>query len=192
MKKAANNPRYPEWGGWWPGQEATLQDLEGAPAGESRHRPHTVEIPALMETGKPPPIDHLNHVDQYMARVRGSGLLARRGRKSLWIVIPATDVQPSCGRDRGMEWKVDSAWGARGRMTRSADSSKGLDGGFMYGGIGAQDAASQGSQCDGQEVELGSNLGEGSVGAERPNTLDDPRRTGLRHTAEGRTHRARR
>ncbi len=124
-----------------------------------------------------------------MVRVHGSGLLARRGRKSLWIDIPATDVQSPCGQDRDMEWKVDSAWGARGRMTRSADSSEGLDGGSMYGDIGTQDAASQDSRFDGQEVELGNNLGGGSVGAERPNTSDDPRRTGLHHTAEGRAHR---
>ena len=136
-----------------------------------------------------PPFDQLNQVDQYIVRVHGSGSLTRRDRKFLWIDIPATDSRSPYGQDIDMEWKVDSAWGARGRMTQSADSSDGLGGGPMYGDTGTQDAASQDSQFDSQEIELGNNLGGGSVGAERSNTLDDPRRAGLRHSAEGRTHR---
>ena len=131
------------------------------------------------------PLDQLNQFDQYIVRVYGSGGLTKKDRKFLWIDIPATASRFPYGQGIDMVRKVDSTWGARGRMTQSVDSSDGLGGGPMYGDTGTQDAAPQDSQIDSQEIELGNNLGGRDVETEQSDILDDPWRVGLRRSTEG-------
>ena len=56
------------------------------------------------------------------------------------------------GKDR----KVDSAWGARGQMTHSADSNDGLGGDLTNDGTGTRDDAPPDSQSDDQAAGSGS------------------------------------
>ena len=52
------------------------------------------------------------------------------------------------GQDIGMGYEVDSAWGARGHMTHSADSSDGAGGGPTDGGTQTRDATPPDRQKD--------------------------------------------
>ena len=62
-------------------------------------------------------------------------------------------------QDMYTERGIDSAWGARGQMTRSADSNGGPGGGHTYGGEGTQEAAPPDSRSDSRGTVVCSSLG---------------------------------
>ena len=175
-----------------------MQDLEGSLGAKSRPQPLTANTKALMhsQTGKAPLIRVKTGVvvdtlpfDRHIVRVRGSGGLTKRDRKLLRICIPAIESKLPHNQDIDVECEVDSAWGARGQMTQSADSKDDLGGGPTYSGTGSQDAAPPDSQIDSQEMELGNSLGGRDLETGQSDISNDPWEIGLRRSTEGKTSR---
>ena len=74
------------------------------------------------------------------------------------------DAGPPGSQDIGMEYMLDSAWGAREQMNRSADSNNGPGGGPTYGEMRTQDAAPLYRRNDNQGLESYNSRGdEGAV-----------------------------
>ena len=163
------------WRDLWAKKEAVkqdryLKDLEGSP-----EITRGLKSPTILQyysttftqskTGKAPLRWDRNGVvrealpsDQYSVRVYGS----RGNRKFLRAVVPAMEKKGSRfphDQDTGMEREIDSAWGARGHRTQSADSNDGPGGGPTDGGAETRDAAPPDSQDDSYGAELIVDLG---------------------------------
>ena len=96
-------------------------------------------------------ITGLTRSDQYLVTVRGMNRVSRRTRKLVWAGAPVTEEMGSgvlCGQDIGGGYEVDSAWGARGHMTHSADSSEGAGVGPTEDGTRTRDATPPDRQKD--------------------------------------------
>ena len=159
-----NNPSVNlEWKDWWSKKEAVMQgrypkDFEVSP-GVTPHlkplkvytkvftRSRTVKAPLRWDrTGA---VREFLPSDQHIVTVHGAGRISRRNRKFLRADVPAMEEKGSrlpYDQDIGMECEADSAWGARGHMTQSADSNNGPGGGSMDGGAQTRDAAPPDSQ----------------------------------------------
>ena len=70
-------------------------------------------------------------------------------------MMPLRWDKSGTGRERG----IDSAWGARGHMTQSADSNDGPGGGPTDGDTETRDAAPPDSLNDSYGAELANGLG---------------------------------
>ena len=120
--------------------------------------------------------------DQYIVKVHGSGRLTRKNRKFLRAYIPAIEEEESgfpYSQDIGMVREVDSAWGARGQMTQSADTNDGPGGGPTDSGTGTQDTTPPDSQNDSQGAELNNSIGGRDLETGQSDTSGDSRKVGL-------------
>ena len=100
--------------------------------------------------------------DQYIVKVHGSGRLTRRNRRFLRAYVPAFEKEESgfpYSQDIDMGCESDSAWGARGHVTRSADSNNDPGGGPTDIGNGTQDTTFLDSQDDSQGADLDNSFG---------------------------------
>ena len=104
--------------------------------------------------------------DQYIVKIHGAGRISRRNRKFLRADVPAMEEEGSrfpYGQDIGMQREIDSAWGARGHRTQSADSNDGPGGGPADGGTESWDAAPPNSRNDSYGAELAIGLEGGDL-----------------------------
>ena len=93
-----------------------------------------------------------------------------------------------------MERELDSAWGARGHVTQSADSNIGPGEGHTDTVPGTQDDTAQDSQYDSQGVNPDNSPGGRGFEIEQPDVSSHPQNVGLRRSSragKGRTSRFR-
>ena len=93
-------------------------------------------------------------------------------------------------QDMGMDRKVDSAWGARGQMTHSADSNDGLGGDLTNDGTGTRDDAPPDSQSDDQGAWLCNSLRGRDLGTRQSGIGNVLRKIGPYRSVKGNMSRA--
>ena len=118
-------------------QDRYLKDLEGPPEEKSRLQPLAMNTKVLIQNqmGKAPlrwdktgVVVEILPFDQYVVKVNGSNRLTKRNRKFLRAYIPAFEQEESRfphDQEVERECELDSAWGAMGHRTQSADSETG-------------------------------------------------------------------
>ena len=131
------------------------------------------------EPGDVPGLSHHSGVAWYGATMGPRGTLSEEeesppGRKTKgvarelsppnWSPVKAQDMRRPQNPDRGREGRPDSAWGAWGYTTNSADSSNSPGGGPTYSGTKTRDATHLNSQRVGHAVEVVEGFGEKDSG----------------------------
>ena len=100
--------------------------------------------------------------DQYVVKVSGSNCLNRRNRKFLQDYKPAItqkEIIVPVSQDVEPEFELESAWGAKGHVTSSADPNTSLGDGQTIAAPGSQDIPSPVVMGDSHGTEMDSSLG---------------------------------